>query len=82
MKFHSTFFFKKMSQLRPLFLFIFGFFKQTIQFLQQINVINVHPEYGTRIRTHDLSHELSPITTRPGLPYSEIVLSDRLEFIK
>ena len=29
------------------FMFIFGLFKQTsLQFLQQINVKNVHPEYG------------------------------------
>ena len=49
------------------FSFIFGLFKQTIQFLQQINVkkCHVHPVYGAGIRTHDLS---SPITTRPGLP--------------
>ena len=36
------------------FSFIFGLFKQTIQFLQQINVKNVHPVYGAGIRTHDL----------------------------
>ena len=32
------------------------FFKQAMQFLQQINVKNVifHPVYGTGIRTHDL----------------------------
>ena len=37
---------------------IFVVFKQTIHFLQQINVkkIQVHPVYGTRIRTHDLSN--------------------------
>ena len=29
-------------------------FKQTIQFLQQINVKNVHPVYGAGIRTHGL----------------------------
>ena len=33
------------------FLFIF---KQTLQFLQQIYVINVHPLYGAGIRTHNL----------------------------
>ena len=33
--------FKKLGQPRPLFLFIFGLFKQTIQFLQQMNVKNV-----------------------------------------
>ena len=30
------------------FSFIFGLFKQTIIFLQQINVKNVHPEYSAR----------------------------------
>ena len=37
------------------FTFIFGLFKQTIQFLQQINVkkCQLHPVYGTRIQTHD-----------------------------
>ena len=37
------------------FSFIFSLFKQTIQFLIQINVkkCHVHPVYGARIRTHD-----------------------------
>ena len=40
------------------FLFIFGLFKKTLQFLQQINVKNCHdhPEYSTGILTHDLSN--------------------------
>ena len=41
------------------FSLIFGLFKQTIQILQQINVKkcpNVHPVYGTRIRTHNLTY--------------------------
>ena len=33
--------------------FIFGLFKQTLQFLQQINVKNVHPVYSAEIQTHD-----------------------------
>ena len=46
--------------------FIFSLFKQTIQFLQQINVkkCHVHPAYSTRIRTHDLlnmSHLPNPL---------------------
>ena len=48
----------KMGQPRPLF-FIFGLFNQTIKILQQINVKkcpNVHPVFGTKIRTHDLSN--------------------------
>ena len=48
------FFLEKMDQPRPLFVF-FGLFKQTIDFLQQINVKNVHPVYGAGIRTHNLS---------------------------
>ena len=44
------------------FSFILVFFKQTIQFLQQINVkMSWHPVYGVRIRTHELS-------TMSGLP--------------
>ena len=35
---------------------IFGLFKQTTQFLQQMNVKNVHPVYGAGIRTNDLSN--------------------------
>ena len=38
---------KKWANPGP-FLFIFGLFKQTLQFLQQINVKNVHPVYGSR----------------------------------
>ena len=40
------------------FLFIFGLFKQTVQFLQQINVKKSHviAVYGAGIRTHDLSN--------------------------
>ena len=36
------------------FTFIFGLFIQTIQFLQQIYVKNVHPVYSAGDRTHDL----------------------------
>ena len=52
------------------FSFIFGLFKQTIQFLQQINVkkCQVHPVYSTGIWTHDLLNmSCLPATTRPGL---------------
>ena len=41
------------------FLFIFGLLKQTIQFLQEINVKkcqNVHPVYGAGNQTHNLSN--------------------------
>ena len=46
-------FFKKWAIL-GLFFVYFRLFKQTLQFLQQINVKNVHPVYGAGIRTHDL----------------------------
>ena len=45
--------FLKMCQ-PGLFLFIFGLFKQTLQILEQIDVKNVHPVYGARIRTNNL----------------------------
>ena len=39
------------------FSFIFGLFQTNINtILQQINVKNVHPVYGTGIRTHDLQN--------------------------
>ena len=40
----------KMGKPRPLL----SLFKQTKQFLQQINVKNVHPVTGAGIRTHNL----------------------------
>ena len=44
-----------MGQPWPPFLFIFGLFKQTMQFPQQISLKNVvHPVYGAGIRTYDL----------------------------
>ena len=39
------------------FLFIFVFFKQTTQFVQQIYVKKVIPGYSAGIRTHDLCNE-------------------------
>ena len=49
------FFKKKWANPGLLFVLIFGLFKQTLlQFLQQINVKNVHPVSGARIRTHNL----------------------------
>ena len=36
------------------FSFIFVFPNKTLQFLQEINVKNVHPVYSAGIRTHDL----------------------------
>ena len=52
----SHFLFLKDGPTTASFLFIFGLFKQTIHFLQQINVkkCHVHPISGAGIRTHDL----------------------------
>ena len=59
-------------------MFIFGLFKQTIQFLQQINV----KKCPSSIRRWDsnprpLERESTPITTRPGLPPKAIILNCR-----
>ena len=48
-------FFKKIGPTPASFPFIFGLFKQTIQFLQQINANNVCPVYKVGIQSHDLS---------------------------
>ena len=48
------FFFKKANPAS--FSFIFGLFKQTLQFLQQIHVKNIHPVYVIGIWTHDISN--------------------------
>ena len=53
-----------MGRLRPLFVH-FRLFKQKLQFLQQINVKNVHSVYGVGIRTHDLRN----ILPKPGQGY-------------
>ena len=48
------------------FSFIIGLFKQTIQFLQQINVkISI---WHRDSNPQPFKHESSPITTRPRLP--------------
>ena len=46
--------------IQGLFLVYFRLFKQTLQFLQQIYVKNVHPVYGAGIRTNDLKN-VSPL---------------------
>ena len=43
-----------MSQPRPLFRLFSVFSNKQYNFLQQLNVKNVQPVYGARIRTHDL----------------------------
>ena len=55
--------------IRPLFRLFSVFFKQTIQFLQQINVKMSCPSSIWRQDSNPqpLEHETSPITTRPGL---------------
>ena len=50
------FFFKKNGPTPASFSFISGLFKETIQFVQQINVKNVHPVCVAGIRTHDFSN--------------------------
>ena len=51
------------------FLFIFGLFKQTTQFLQQINVTKIPSSIWHRdSNPRPFEHESSPTTTRPGLP--------------
>ena len=48
-------YFFKIKWANPGFFFIyFHLFKQTLQFLQQINAKNVHPVSGARIQTHKL----------------------------
>ena len=42
-----------MGYPRPLFR-LFSVYSNKLQFLQQINVKNILPEYGAGIRTHDL----------------------------
>ena len=49
--------------------FIFSLFKQTVQFLQQINVKKCPSSIGRQdSKPRPFKHESSPITTRPGLP--------------
>ena len=43
-----------MGHPRSLFRLFSVFLKKATQILQQINVKNVHPVAGARIRTHDL----------------------------
>ena len=45
--------FFSLGHSRPILVFS-RLFKQTLQFLQQIYVKNVHPVYGASIRTHNL----------------------------
>ena len=48
-------------------IFYFRLFKQTLQFLQQINVKNVHPVHDAGIRTHNLwSTSLLPLPQDQG----------------
>ena len=62
-------FFKKMGQPQPLFRFIFGLFKQTLQFLQQIYVKKCpSSKWCWESNPWPLDRESLPITTRPGLP--------------
>ena len=76
-----------MGQPRPLFCLFLVFFKQKIQFLQQINVKNVHPVYGTGIQTHDLlnmSRHPLPLDqgSRPKKKYTTSLLKSRDEGLR
>ena len=53
---HAWSFLKKLDHPRHIFHLYLAFFKQTLQFLQQINVKNVHPVYGAGIQTHDFKN--------------------------
>ena len=55
-KMKITIFLKKNGPTPASFSLILGLFKQTLQFLQQIYVKNVHPVYGAGIRTHNLQN--------------------------
>ena len=59
-----------------LFLIYFNLFKHTLQFLQQINVKNVHT--CRDLNSRPLEYEPPPITTRPGLPPTCLTLFMRL----
>ena len=61
-----------------LFLFIFGLFKWTIHFLQQINGKPGPSSIGFRyLISQPLDHETSPITTKPvANPWSSWVVGD------
>ena len=50
----------------PLFQLYLAFFKTTLQFLQQINVKNFLPVYGTGFRTNNLQIVSLTITNRPA----------------
>ena len=71
-------FFKKWAN-PVLFLFIFSLFKQTIQYLQQINVKKCPSSMWCRdLNPQLLKHESSPITTRPGLLPNDAKLTQGL----
>ena len=63
------FFLKKNGPTPASFSFIFGLFKQTIQFLQQIYVKKCPSSIWCRdSNPRPLERESLPIATRPGLP--------------
>ena len=71
-----------MGQPRPLFSFIFGLFKQTIQFLQQINMQKCRSSKRRQdSNPQPLAHKSSPITTRPGLPSYPINLIELINVL-
>ena len=64
-------FFKKMGQPRPLFVY-FRLFKQTLQFLKQINVKKCPSSIQHRdSNSQPFDYKSPPLTTRPGLPKAD-----------
>ena len=55
--------FLKMGRSRPHFSFIFSLFKQTLQFLKQINVKKCPSIIRRQDSNPHLEHESSPLTT-------------------
>ena len=68
-------FFKKFGHPNPLFRLFSVLSKQTLQFLQQIYVKNIHPVYGAGIRNHNLKETslLPNHQTRAPVMFNNVV---------
>ena len=74
-KARSDFFYKKWANPGLFFLYLLVFFKQTLLFLQQINVKKCPSSKWHRdLNPRPLEHESSPMTTRPELPPNQVIL--------
>ena len=68
-------FYKKWANPGLFFLYLLVFFKQTLLFLQQINVKKCPSSKWHRdLNPRPLEHESSPMTTRPELPPNQVIL--------